>query len=52
MRTLSGISALLKEFRKGAEQFTQDVRWGMLLCLILKHFYDKMVPKVLMPGLA
>ena len=38
MRTLSGISDLLKEFRKGAEQFAQDQRWRL--------------PKVLMPGLA
>lgn len=52
MRTLSGISDLLKEFRKGAEQFAQDERWRLLLRLIFKKFYDTMGPKVLMPGLA
>ena len=52
MRTLSGISDLLKEFRKGAEQFAQDQRWRLLLRLIFKKFYDKMGPKVRMPGLA
>ena len=52
MRTLSGISDLLKEFRKGAEQFAQDTRWRLLLRLIFKKFYDKMGPKELMPGLS
>ena len=52
MRTLSLINDLLKEFRKGAEPFAQDERWRLLLRLIFKKFYDKMGPKVLMPGLA
>jgi len=52
MPTLSGISDLLKEFRKSAEQSEQDERWRLLLRLIFKKFYDKVGPKVLMPSLA
>ena len=52
MRTLSGMSDLLKEFRKSAEQFAQDERWRLLLRLICKKFYDRIGLKVLMPSLA
>ncbi len=52
MQTLSGISDLLKEFCKGAEQFARDERWRLRLRLILEKFYDTVGPKVLMPGLA
>ena len=50
MQALSGISDLVREFRKGAEQFALDERWRLLLRLIFRKFYDKMGPKVLMPG--
>ncbi len=52
MPTLSGISDLLKEFRKSAEQFAQGERWRLLLRLIFKKFCDRIGPKVLMLSLA